>query len=93
MGWIITKDHLFEAGAPGERSRVGYGPGTKSPDTTPIKLYDDDGSLYYEGLIDTRDLFDAKAPQGAEFAPLDFAQADAGCTEMRFFYNEKWEVL
>jgi hypothetical protein len=77
--WTITKDHIA-TGA--DKPRVGFGSykGADAAADLPIrfKLYDDDGELYYEGRMATLD-----CDGDAAFAPLDWATADAGCTEMQ----------
>lgn len=71
MQWIITKDHIGDLD---EKTRVGYGNYKGEPNNLSIrfKLYDDDGELCYEGRCSEED-----------FAPLDWAMNDAGCTEMK----------
>lgn len=57
-----------------------------------IRLFDDDGNLYYEGLVGDLD----NASEGPAFAPLDWAEANAGCTYMeyrRIGTNEHWRQL
>lgn len=53
--------------------------------TQKFRLFDDDGELYYEGVATAR----------VDFAPLDWAENDAGCTEIQY-KNPKtgaWETL
>ncbi|KRE33414.1 hypothetical protein [Paenibacillus sp. Soil724D2] len=56
---------------------------------TKIKLYDDDNNLYYDGVTSDIDEDEDKA-----FAPLNWAERNAGCTYMKY-KNEKgeWVVL
>ena len=78
--WIITKDYISSAGettAVGTRSRD-LKDGEEDKCTIPFKLYDDDGELYYEGLM---------SPGAADsmkiFSPLHgWAMGYAGCTEI-----------
>ena len=48
-----------------------------------FKMYDDDGNLYYEGLSITNFSFD----------PLDEMGYSAGCTEIHYLENGKFERL
>jgi len=76
--WKITKDHLD-----GEDTNT-FGPRSITPEQeselnsgngTPFKMYDDDGELYYSGLIIGD--FDG-------FEPLDdFGMPNAGCTGIK----------
>jgi hypothetical protein len=56
-----------------------------------IRLYDDDGELYYEGRCDQLD----QADQDAAFAPQDWATNEAGCTSTKYrkVGATKWEDL
>jgi hypothetical protein len=45
-----------------------------------FRLLDDDGEEYYRGRCGDLD----QAPGDEAFAPLDWAMADAGCTEMQY---------
>lgn len=82
MAWIITKDLIND-----DKRRKGC----KSIDfknqkecTERFKMLDDDGEVYYEGL----------ATPDAVFAPLyDLGMPDAGCTEIQYYKNGKWETL
>ncbi len=52
-----------------------------------FRLLDDDGVVYYKGVSDDRDSEDA-------FTPLyDYGLPNAGCTEIQYLRNRKWEVL
>jgi hypothetical protein len=52
-----------------------------------FQLFDDDGNLYYEGRSTTCD-------DEAAFDPLDWAEADSGCTYIEYQQpNGKWEQL
>lgn len=96
--WIITKDHCVDE-ENGIKSRVG----TCSPKfdaekfaTKPqldIRLLTDDGDVIYEGKATQKRILDA--PEHIAFAPLDWAMADAGCTELQYRENEShpWETL
>lgn len=79
--WIITKDHISEAGqtsAVGTRHR-NLKPGEEDKCTIPFKLFDDDGILYYEGLMTAK-----SADSMQVFSPLHgWAMPDSGCTEIQ----------
>ncbi len=90
--WAITKDLIAEPGAlPGTNSNaVGLtGPRNNkltaemighSPFRKPFRLLDDDGDLYYEGVL-----------VGDEFGPLDdFGEPNAGCTRIHIKENGIW---
>ena len=88
--WMITKDYI-SISSPAEG--VGMYDIAKSSSQNveempyKFKLYDDDGELYFEGISSDRESEDA-------FDPLDWAQADSGCTEIRYLQdNGKWETL
>ena len=88
MAWIITVDHI-EDGARVET----FGPRTTElardeiidhVDATPFRMFDDDGILYYEGLMTT--------PDTDPFAPLDhFGAPNAGCTMIELKTDGGWE--
>ena len=75
--WKITKDHLE---ADDENSAIGKeGPHNLNPDiqesATEFRMYDDDGTLYYQGMI---------FGDFTGFEPLDdFGMPNAGCTEIK----------
>lgn len=56
----------------------------------PIRLYDDDGELYYSGLSDCP-LSDLSEDE--TFLALDWAEGNAGCTELRYLEGENWHTL
>lgn len=58
--------------------------------TNPIRLYDDDGELYYSGLTDhpVTDL-----PADEAFLALDWAGPHSGCTELKYLEGETWYTL
>jgi hypothetical protein len=96
--WIITRDLLFEdtPNTGNTKSRAGVHSADYDEarfaraDTLEIRLLDDDGEVYYEGRITRRRL------EGAEdraFEVLDWAMADAGCTELQFYDKGRWETL
>jgi hypothetical protein len=91
MAWVITKDHISEPdckSAVGVRSRKEIAP---DEPTVPFKLYDDDGELYYEGLITTKAL---NGNESLAFAPLwNFGMPNAGCTTMRYLDERTGEFV
>lgn len=91
MSYAITHDYISSAG---EKSDVGiYGPShtklnfeqiVNHPKGEKFKMYDDDKELYYEGVH----------VGGDQFEPLDcFGMPNAGCTEIHYFYNGKFQSL
>lgn len=90
--WIITKDHIADPDAkPGTNDNaVGicgiYTPNYVKPEELPqtFRILSDDGDICYEG----------KAGSNVDFEPLDdFSMPNAGCTEIQYFENGKWETL
>jgi hypothetical protein len=53
-----------------------------------IKLVDDDGEVIYMGYSSSINGTEEEA-----FAPLDWAERDAGCTNLYYLENSKWKVL
>lgn len=54
-----------------------------------FRMYDDDGELYFEGILLGNDESEEEG-----FAPLDdYGTPDSGCTEIRYYTNGKWETL
>lgn len=99
--WIITRDIYGEEGgyAPElrEMDRVGVhsrdynAERFDKADTLAIRLLDDDGELVYEARA-TRERI-ADSPEDRAFEVLDWAMADAGCTELQYFDNGEWQTL
>lgn len=104
--WEITKDmlHTPQLAQMGIKSSVGTkGPyryaekkahleslSMDDVEQIPFRLFDDDGNLYYEGILTIWK--DALAEQ--LFAPLyDFGLPNAGCTRIDLFENGKWSPL
>jgi len=56
---------------------------SSAPLTQRFRLLDDDGIVYYEG----------KATADTDFEPLDWAAANAGCTEIQYLEQGRWEIL
>jgi hypothetical protein len=55
----------------------------QNPANKTFRLYDDDGSLYFEG----------QASAEVEFEPLDYFGRSYGCTEIRYYNKGRWEQL
>lgn len=94
--WTITVDHMADptCKVPSNENAVGMvGPDCaemtaeeicKDPKSIPFRMYDDDGTLYYEGFLVGCD----------EFAPLDdFGEQNAGCTRIDLFEDGEWNTL
>lgn len=75
--FVITRDHLdgHSSKKVAEYKKLGY--------TKHFKLYDDDGILYYEGYLHPENA-EKHHEYDAEFAPLNWAMADSGCTEIKY---------
>ena len=93
--WIITRDKLFEDGCDITPSRANK---VKSrnfnqdyfylQELVKFKLFDDDGELYYEGMM-TKKYLESEDP----FGPLDWAMADSGCTYLEYYEDGEWKQL
>lgn len=73
IGWVIDVDHI--SSELGEHSRAGRRFG--NPDASLAhrwRVKDADGEIYYEG----------RCSDAGSFAPLDFAKADAGATDIEY---------
>jgi hypothetical protein len=98
--WIITRDICGEdnGGTPElkEMDRVGVHSRDYDAvkfaqnDTLQIRLLDDDGELVYEARA-TRERIEDSEERAFEL--LDWAMADAGCTELQYFDNGEWQTL
>jgi len=94
FAWMITKDHICEGEQDGLISptnwcRVEI---VSCPHQQKFKMYDDDGILYYDGIIsyDDPELMNSEI----DFSPLDdFGTPNAGCTSIRYLINGSWEIL
>lgn len=81
--FVITQDHLDGEKLPQKEinllKKQGY--------TKHFNLYDDDDVLYYSGYLHEN--------EEDEFAPLDWAMADSGCTDckIRNSITGKYEAL
>ncbi len=58
--------------------------------TTKFRLLDDDGEVYFIGLITDECL---NGPEDRAFSPLDELGRGYGCTEMQYRNNGQWETL
>tara|TARA_R110000803_G_scaffold10308_6_gene31713 strand:- start:6939 stop:7217 length:279 start_codon:yes stop_codon:yes gene_type:complete len=81
--FAITQDHLDDLKCNDDRLKKlkkdeGY--------NVFFKLYDDDDTLYYSGYL--------HEDEEDEFAPLDWAMADSGCTDIKYRGKDgKFEIL
>jgi len=84
MHWVITDD----CGEDGQDVGAGNFPLDGCFVEVPhrFRLLDDDGEVYYLGRSDDQD-------SEAAFAPLDWAAAHAGCTEIQYWRGGCWETL
>lgn len=92
MAWHITEDKIdngHEVGNFWSNWRDGVNTLEKCQKACKFKfrLLDDDGQVYYEGYSNDKDSEKA-------FMPLDnFGMPNAGCTEIQYWENGKWETL
>lgn len=91
--WLITKDLIDEGEAEGTMGPRGCGLTVEEIKAHPMveewRCYDDDGNLYYQGLV-------VLGEHGTGFEPLDdFCSPNAGCTEIRYKNPNtgEWGVL
>jgi hypothetical protein len=84
MRWVITDDCLDG----GRDIGAGRFPCGGALDELPyrFRLLDDDGEVYYLGRSDDQD-------SEAAFAPLDWAADHAGCAEIQYWRDGRWETL
>ena len=91
MAWHITKDNVD-----GGKNIGQWNANFKKPTSglhtcikicnSKFRLLDDDGEVYYEGYSNDSDSEKA-------FSPLDdFGRPNAGCTEIQYLENGKWET-
>jgi hypothetical protein len=84
--WKITEDLICNGSAVGTCSRDWSEDDAKERLMVKFRMYDDDGNLYYEGVIDE----DAANP----FGPLDdFGRPNDGCTTLYTFERMKWRQV
>ena len=94
--WVITRDCL-DPGTCEMPSRVGvhsvdYNAALFArTETLEVRLLDDDGEVYYEGRATRERILDS--PEERAFDVLDWAMADAGCTELQYFDGGEWQTL
>jgi hypothetical protein len=94
--WIITRDFLDD-GTCDIPSRVGVHSNDYDADrfakanTLEIRLLDDDGEVYYEGRATRKRILHSSEEYA--FEVLDWAMADAGCTELQYFDGGEWQTL
>ncbi|MDR0826836.1 MAG: hypothetical protein LBN33_03015 [Desulfovibrio sp.] len=95
--WIITKDLISDC-VPDGTSRVGVHSADYDAErfavlpTLPVRVLDDDGEVYYEGRATRERILDSYEDRAFDF--LDWAMADAGCTELQYKEGRgSWETL
>ena len=101
-GWVITKDLLWNEDPVSSREyKMRNDKGTVGPKGTILdkgtivtmgkkfRMKDDDGFVYYEGMI-----FETDMSETTGFEPLDeFGSPNAGCTSIEYMENGKWVEL
>jgi hypothetical protein len=100
VAWKITKDYLDpeppnRVGYGEEHTRIpvyavvlGY-ESQELPDAEnkiDFRLYDDDGELYYEGILDD----DEDCTN--QLAALTWAEGDSGCTLIKVKRGDEWKI-
>lgn len=58
-------------------------------DAVRFRLKDDDGEIYYEGLMRADTIYCEDEDIGC--GPLNWAKNDSGCTEMEINQSDRWE--
>lgn len=104
-GWIITKDHLFEADPPSEdvispapTSDVGTMGPSDIPDEIAERLRAGEGAKFRiyddDGELYYSGRFIGDSEDDHDFGPLwDFGAPNAGATSIRYLVNGKWTEL
>ncbi|MCA1800347.1 MAG: hypothetical protein LC650_03550 [Actinobacteria bacterium] len=87
-GWRVTRDYLDPKGT--EHSRHGKEYRDYQGGKHKYRLLDDDGTVYYAIEADTPPESNSSARL---FAPLDWAMAYAGCSELQYRTTEGWRTL
>ncbi len=83
--WYITIDKIDDGEAVGKwNGREETIEEAKKKCTHAFRMLDDDSEVYYHG----------KSSCNSSFSPLDdFGMPNAGCTEIQYLENGKWETL
>ena len=101
-GWIITKDLLWDENPEWNKEHdMKNNKGTIGPSGTILdkgtivtmgkkfRMKDDDGEIYYEGMI-----FETDMSETTGFEPLDeFGMPNAGCVSIEYLENGRWVRL
>ena len=90
--WKITRN-IIDADEPNPVKPVSHnfnGPAFDLFPTRKFRLLDDDGEVYFEGLITEAAL---NGPEEESFAPLDDFGRGYGCTELQYREGGKWVTL
>lgn len=98
--WKIILDHLKDPGDMIARNNVEVGENQhllgasndgseKFRDVMFFRLKDDDGIIYFLGIMDLGVFF--RGSEEDVFAPLRWAMADSGCTTIEFLEGGSWK--
>ena len=87
MKWVLTENRLTGD----EHWQQGTCQPSDIRDPVAFRLLDDDGNVYFTGLLE-REAFD-NAPDYVAFEPLDAFGAAYGCTELQYKENGHWRTL
>ena len=84
MSWYIDVDEIDDGYAVDAYNGGGNLDYTKRRCNHRFRMLDDDGMMYYKGYSD----------DSSSFEPLDdFGMPNAGCTDIQYWENGKWESL
>lgn len=87
MKWVLTENRLT-----GDKHwQHGNCKASDIHDPVAFRLLDDDGEVYFIGLLE-RKAFE-NAPDYVAFEPLDAFGTAYGCTELQYKQNGHWKTL
>lgn len=89
MKWLLTENRLS-----GDKNwQRGNCKASDIPESNKMlfRLLDDDGDVYFAGLLDGKAF--ENAPGDAAFEPLDSFGAAYGCTELQYKQTGVWKTL
>ena len=91
--WIVTSDWLDDE----ETSRIGVHSRDYDAEKfatlskIQVRLLDADGEVYYRATASRERILESDGERAFEL--LDWAEADAGCTELQYFDGGAWHTL
>ncbi len=87
MKWVLTKNRLTG----NKQWQHGNCQPSDIPDPVAFRLLDDDGVVYFTGLLEQKAF--ENAPDYEAFEPLDTYGTAYGCTELQYKQNGHWQTL